>query len=149
MGSKLLLEAFEQFQTASHSLERVHQELSRKVLQLSRRLKEKNRELERNLAEKERIRQFLDTVMAHLTNGVLVLDADGMVALKLNCPADKLTEVIEILPSLNGPTVAGLHNSDWFSVESVVSEKVVRELIPRLIERGAEGIIEFALNKVI
>lgn len=79
MGSKLLLEAFEQFQTASHSLERVHQELSRKVLQLSRRLEEKNRELERNLAEKEQIRQFLDTVMAHLTNGVLVLDADGVV----------------------------------------------------------------------
>jgi ATP phosphoribosyltransferase len=64
-------------------------------------------------------------------------------------PVRKMDSVIQILPSLNAPTVAGLYNSNWISVETVVNSAVVRDLIPQLIKAGAEGIIEYALNKVI
>ena len=57
--------------------------------------------------------------------------------------------VVSLLPSLNAPTIANLYNTDWYSVETVISEKQVRELIPRLMKNGAEGIIEYGLNKVI
>jgi ATP phosphoribosyltransferase len=77
------------------------------------------------------------------------LRAENMVGLKMNVPQDKLEVVVQLLPSLNAPTVAGLYNSKWVSVESVVEGKVVRELIPKLIQAGAEGIIEYPLNKVI
>ena len=77
------------------------------------------------------------------------LRAENMVGIKMNVSEDKLEEVISILPSLNAPTVAGLYNSKWTSVETVVDSRVVRELIPRLIKAGAEGIIEYPLNKVI
>jgi ATP phosphoribosyltransferase len=77
------------------------------------------------------------------------LRAENMVGLKMNVPQDKLEVVVKLLPSLNAPTVANLYNSKWASVESVVEEKVVRELIPKLIQAGAEGIIEYPLNKVI
>jgi len=77
------------------------------------------------------------------------LKAEGLVGLKMNVPQDKLEKVIELLPSLNAPTIAHLYQSEWLSVESVVSNSVVRELIPKLLKRGAEGIIEYPLNKVI
>jgi len=77
------------------------------------------------------------------------LQAEGMVGLKMNVPEDKLKGVIEILPSLNAPTVSNLYQKNWFSVETVISEEKVRELIPRLQKMGAEGIIEYSLNKVI
>jgi len=77
------------------------------------------------------------------------LKAENMVGLKMNVSQDKLEGIIQILPSLNAPTIANLYNSEWVSVESVVEEKVVRELIPRIIKAGGEGIIEYPLNKVI
>ncbi|MFC1839187.1 ATP phosphoribosyltransferase [Thermodesulfobacteriota bacterium] len=77
------------------------------------------------------------------------LRAENMVALKMNAPEEKLEAIIDILPSLNAPTVAHLYKSTWTSVETVVDAKVVRELIPELIKAGAEGIIEYPLNKVI
>jgi len=77
------------------------------------------------------------------------LRAENMVGLKMNLPVKKIENVIEILPSLNAPTVAGLYNSSWVSLEVVVDAKVVRDLIPKLIGAGAEGIIEYSLNKVI
>ena len=77
------------------------------------------------------------------------LKAENMVGLKMNVPAKKMEEVINILPSLNAPTIAGLYNSKWVSVEVVVDSGMVRDLIPRLMQAGAEGIIEYALNKVI
>ncbi|UCF56961.1 MAG: ATP phosphoribosyltransferase [Deltaproteobacteria bacterium] len=77
------------------------------------------------------------------------LRAENMVGLKMNVPEEKLEDVVKLLPSLNAPTVANLYNSKWVSVESVVEEKVVRELIPQLMKAGAEGIIEYSLNKVI
>jgi ATP phosphoribosyltransferase len=77
------------------------------------------------------------------------LRAENMVGLKMNVPAENLDAVISLLPSLNAPTVAGLYNSNWTSVETVVDARTVRELIPRLIKSGAEGIIEYPLNKVV
>jgi len=77
------------------------------------------------------------------------LEARKMVGLKMNVPCPRLDEVVGLLPSLNAPTVSGLYKSDWFSVESVVSEEGVRSLIPKLLKAGATGIIEYALNKVI
>jgi ATP phosphoribosyltransferase len=77
------------------------------------------------------------------------LRAEKMVGLKMNVPETKLDGVIRLLPSLNAPTVAGLYNAKWFSVETVVESRMVRDLIPRLIKEGAEGIIEYPLHKVI
>jgi ATP phosphoribosyltransferase len=77
------------------------------------------------------------------------LRAEGMVGLKMNVPANDLKSVMEILPSITAPTISNLFQTDWFSVETIISEKIVRELIPQLLKRGAVGIIEYPLNKVI
>ena len=85
--------------------------------------------------------------LALLLQGALL--GEKMVGVKMNVPQNRMEEIIAILPSLNAPTVASLYQSDWFSVEVVVSEETVRELIPKLLENGAEGIIEYPLNKVL
>ncbi|MEI9479889.1 MAG: ATP phosphoribosyltransferase [Deltaproteobacteria bacterium] len=77
------------------------------------------------------------------------LRAEGMVGLKMNVSANDLKGVMELLPSITAPTISHLFESDWFAVETIISEKVVRELIPQLQKRGAVGIIEYPLNKVI
>jgi ATP phosphoribosyltransferase len=77
------------------------------------------------------------------------LRAEGMVGLKMNVSANDLKSIIEILPSITAPTISNLFQTDWFSVETIISEKIVRELIPQLLRRGAVGIIEYPLNKVI
>lgn len=77
------------------------------------------------------------------------LRAYGLVGLKLNVRERDADRVIELLPSLNAPTIAHLYQTDWLSVEAIISDSMVRELIPKLMERGAEGIIEYSLNKVI
>lgn len=77
------------------------------------------------------------------------LNANRIVGLKMNVASAKLDDIVCILPSLNAPTVASLYNQDWYSVETVVSEDIVRDLIPRLKKMGAEGIIEYPLNKII
>ncbi len=92
--------------------------------------------------KKEKIQQIATLLKA-------ALGADRMVGLKMNVPQKDLEPIIAILPCLNAPTVASLYQSDWYSVEVVVREEVVRELIPQLLKKGAEGIIEYALNKVI
>lgn len=85
--------------------------------------------------------------MALLLKGALL--GEKLVGLKMNVPENRMDEVIALLPSLNAPTVAPLYHSKWFSVEIVVNTDTVRELIPRLLENGAEGIIEYPLNKVV
>jgi ATP phosphoribosyltransferase len=101
-----------------------------------------NKDSYRDSWKKEKIQQIILLLKGALT-------AEKLVGLKMNVPEEKLEKVIRLLPSLNAPTVAGLYRSTWFSVESVVESKVVRELIPQLIKAGAEGIIEYPLNKVI
>ena len=77
------------------------------------------------------------------------LNAEKMVGLKMNVPQDCMDKIVAVLPSLTAPTVAHLYKSTWLSVESVVSEQTVREIIPKLIEAGADGIIEYPLNKMV
>jgi ATP phosphoribosyltransferase len=77
------------------------------------------------------------------------LRAENMVGLKMNLPKDKIEDVINILPSLNVPTISSLYNLEWISVEVIVEAAIVRDLIPRLMNAGAQGIIEYPLNKVI
>ena len=77
------------------------------------------------------------------------LRADRIVGLKMNVAAERLDDVITMLPSLHAPTVAKLYKQEWFSVETVISEHQVRDLVPKLKKNGAEGIIEYSLNKVI
>jgi len=77
------------------------------------------------------------------------LRADRIVGLKMNVSKEQLDVVINMLPSLNAPTVAQLYKQEWFSVETVISEHQVRDLVPKLKKNGAEGIIEYSLNKVI
>ncbi len=101
-----------------------------------------NRESYKDPWKKEKIEQI-----ALLLKGAL--RAENLVGLKMNVPEKKIETVINILPRLNAPTVAGLYNSNWFSVETIVDVKTVRDLIPRLRQAGAEGIIEYPLNKVI
>jgi ATP phosphoribosyltransferase len=76
------------------------------------------------------------------------LSARNKVVLKMNVPADRIAAVTALLPSLHAPTVAHLTDSDWLAVESVVDRPLVRTLIPRLKEIGAEGILELAVNKI-
>lgn len=101
-----------------------------------------NRKAYQDLWKREKIEQI-----SLLLQGAL--RADGMVGLKMNVSANDLKGVMEILPSITAPTISNLFQSDWFAIEVMVSEKVVRELIPKLLKRGAVGIIEYPLNKVI
>ncbi len=82
-----------------------------------------------------------------LLQGALV--ADKLVGIKMNVPENKIAKIVSLLPSLNAPTIASLYQSDWFSVESIIDTSLVRDLIPQLLKEGAEGIIEYPLNKVL
>jgi ATP phosphoribosyltransferase len=77
------------------------------------------------------------------------LRAENMVGLKMNIPEEKMAGLMEILPSLNAPTVSHLYQTKWLAVEVIVNKEQVRDLIPALMKRGAEGIIEYPLHKVI
>jgi len=77
------------------------------------------------------------------------LNAENMVGLKMNVPEEALDRIVGMLPSPTAPTISELYNKSWFSVETVITESVVRELIPKLIGGGADGIIEYSLNKVV
>lgn len=77
------------------------------------------------------------------------LMAVGKVALKMNVSKEDLGRVVLLLPSLKAPTTSELYHEEWFAVEAVVDREIVRDLIPLLREAGAEGIIEYPLNKVL
>ena len=77
------------------------------------------------------------------------LDARDKVGLKMNLPEDKLSVLLDRLPSLRRPTVSQLADGGWVAVEAVVSESVVRDILPDLKQLGAEGIIEYPLNKLV
>jgi ATP phosphoribosyltransferase len=101
-----------------------------------------NHEAWKNPEKREKIEQIV-----MLLKGALV--AEKLVGIKMNVPEAVLEKVVSLLPSLNAPTVASLYNTDWFSVETVISSDTVRDLIPELLKNGAEGIIEYPLNKVV
>ena len=77
------------------------------------------------------------------------LRAESFVCLKMNAPTAKLDDILHLLPALNSPTVAALKDPAWVSLETVVDTHAVRDLIPQLRDMGAEGILEYSLNKVI
>ena len=85
--------------------------------------------------------------LAMLLGGALA--AETRVLLKLNVPATKLGEVSGLLPSLHAPTVSALNDEGWHAVETVVEERVVRDLLPALRHAGAQGIIELPINKIL
>jgi len=92
--------------------------------------------------KREKIEQI-----ALLLKGALL--AEKLVGLKMNVSEIHLEKVVSLLPSLNAPTVSPLYNSKWFAVETMVNTDTVRDLIPQLLKNGAEGIIEYPLNKVV
>lgn len=91
-------------------------------------------------------RKKLDTLALLLVGA---LNARDKVGLKLNLPEARLEQLLATLPALRNPTIARLSSPGWVAVETVIDETVVREIIPRLKEAGAEGIIEYPLNKVV
>jgi ATP phosphoribosyltransferase len=91
-------------------------------------------------------RQKIEQVSMLLKGALL---GEKLVGLKMNVSEKNVEAVVALLPSLNAPTVSHLYKSDWLAVESVVDTSVVRELIPKLLKVGAEGIIEYPLNKVL
>ncbi len=85
--------------------------------------------------------------MALLLKGAL--DAETKVGLKLNIERKNLAGLLKNLPALRNPTISNLSLEDWVAVETIIDEHIVRELIPALKAAGAEGIIEYPLNKVV
>ena len=77
------------------------------------------------------------------------LEAEAKVGLKMNIEEQRLKALLAQLPALRNPTISGLSQAGWVAVETIIDEHVVRELIPLLKEAGAEGIIEYPLNKVV
>lgn len=75
--------------------------------------------------------------------------AEEKVGLKMNVKKKDLKNILSLLPALRRPTISGLSEEGWFAIETVIDEKVVRTLIPKLKKMGATGIIEYPLNKVI
>ena len=85
--------------------------------------------------------------MALLLKGAL--EAEAKVGLKMNIAQKNLKSLLESLPSLRRPTISNLSQDGWVAVETIIDEHIVRELIPQLKAAGAEGIIEYPLNKVV
>jgi ATP phosphoribosyltransferase len=91
-------------------------------------------------------RKKIEQIKTMLTGS---LQAMGKVGLKLNVSKENLKRVMALLPSLKSPTISNLSSQEWFAVESIVDAKSMRDLIPVLLEAGAQGIIEYPLNKVV
>jgi ATP phosphoribosyltransferase len=77
------------------------------------------------------------------------ISAGGLVGLKMNVSEANLEAVLEVLPALRRPTLSPLSDKGWYAVETIIDERVARDLIPKLRRAGAEGIVEYPLNKVI
>jgi len=77
------------------------------------------------------------------------LDADSLVGLKMNVPKGEIDAVTEILPALRRPTISPLADPNWVALETIIPEKTVRDIIPALKRAGAQGLVEYPLNKVI
>jgi ATP phosphoribosyltransferase len=85
--------------------------------------------------------------MALLLRGAI--NAQGKVGLKMNAPKEALERILSIIPALRHPTISHLVGIEWLALEVIVTEKIVRKLIPELKKAGAEGIFEYDINKLI
>lgn len=105
-----------------------------------------NRQAWKDPAKREKLEQI-----SLLLQGALA--AEAKVGIKMNVPKDKLDTVVALLERklgrITSPTVSPLYRSGWFAVETIISEDIVRDLIPELIKHGAEGIVEYPLNKIV
>jgi ATP phosphoribosyltransferase len=91
-------------------------------------------------------RKKIETLIMLLQGAI---EATGKVGLMLNVRRDELEKVLSVLPALKTPTISGLSDSDWVAVNTVIEEKTVREIIPRLKAANAQGIVEYPLNKIV
>jgi ATP phosphoribosyltransferase len=91
-------------------------------------------------------RKKIENIALLLTSA---LEANSKVGLKLNIEKSKLEAILTDLPALRNPTINRLADESWVAIDTILDEKVVREIIPELKGRGAEGIIEYPLNKVV
>ncbi len=91
-------------------------------------------------------REKIDQI-ALLLKAALV--ARHRVALKMNVASDKLDGIVALLPSLHSPTISHLYGGDWLAIETVVEREIIRDLIPRLVAAGAQGILEYELRKLV
>jgi len=107
------------------------------------------REQQGTLIEKKTDPEALAKLLTMKKGALVALAAEKKVGLMLNVSRANLDAVLGILPALHRPTVAPLSDGSWFSLTTVVDEKIVREILPELIAGGAEGIVEYALNKVV
>jgi ATP phosphoribosyltransferase len=91
-------------------------------------------------------RRKIETIALLLTGA---LEAESKVGLKMNAPKKSLEAIIKAVPSLRNPTISPLSNPEWVALETIIDESVVREILPQLKALGAEGIVEYPLNKVV
>jgi ATP phosphoribosyltransferase len=91
-------------------------------------------------------RRKIETI-ALLLRGAL--EAESKVGLKMNAPKKSLDAILAAIPALRNPTISPLSNADWIALETIIDESVAREIIPQLKSLGAEGIVEYPLNKVV
>jgi ATP phosphoribosyltransferase len=91
-------------------------------------------------------RQKIETLIMLLQGAI---EAAGKVGLMLNVLRADLEKVLSVLPALKRPTISALSDSDWVAVNTVIEEKTVREIIPRLKAANAQGIVEYPLNKIV
>ena len=82
-----------------------------------------------------------------LLRGALI--AEGKVGLKMNLKKENLKKILKILPAMKKPTISPLADEKWVAIETIVDKKIVKDLIPELKKNGAEGVVEYPLNKVI
>jgi ATP phosphoribosyltransferase len=101
-----------------------------------------NRDSWKNKWKRRKIEQ-----LALLLKGALA--AEAKVGLKMNIAEKNVAKLLQSLPALRNPTISGLSQRGWVAVETIIDEHIVRELIPALKAAGAEGIIEYPLNKVV
>ncbi|MDQ3626297.1 MAG: ATP phosphoribosyltransferase, partial [Verrucomicrobiota bacterium] len=91
-------------------------------------------------------RRKLDDITMLLQGAINAL---GQVGLMMNVRKEDLAAVVDVLPALKKPTVSHLTDEDWLAVNTILEETTVRQLIPRLKEAGAQGIVEYPLNKIV
>ena len=91
-------------------------------------------------------RAKMETIVMLLKGAI---EASGKVGLMLNVHKDNLESVLEVLPALKRPTISHLSDPDWLAVNTIIEERTVREIIPRLKAAKAQGIVEYPLNKIV
>jgi ATP phosphoribosyltransferase len=91
-------------------------------------------------------KEKIDNIAMLLSSAIL---AEGRVGLKMNVDKADLDAVVALLPALKNPTVSDLYDRKSVAVETIVEERIVRELIPKLKKAGAQGIVEYSINKIV